>query len=173
MHNYTVVVGPLKDPAGIAGLTDLREVHERIFRTGSPYLSRGDGGGMHILELKIWKDLDLDPRGKSWYGESGTFMLDSLLNADKTGRYHMLDSSTWAMHKSKVKNLKLFVTGPANRYEMCLVNPDKHPNLNYNYDLAEKFYDFVAGPEGQGIIDRFGRLQYGESLYHPDAIKNP
>ncbi|MBN2321466.1 MAG: tungsten ABC transporter substrate-binding protein [Acidobacteria bacterium] len=173
MHNYTVVVGPGKDPAGIAGLNDLSEVHRKIFLAGSSYLSRGDRGGMHMLELKIWKELDLNPRGQSWYKESGTFMLDSLLNADKTGRYHMLDSSTWAIHKSKVKNLELFVTGPPNRYEMCLVNPDKHPHLNYNYDLAKLFYDFVAGPEGQRIIARFGRREYGESLYHPDVITNP
>jgi tungstate transport system substrate-binding protein len=173
MHNYTVVVGPRKDPAGIAGLTDLNEVHRKIYQAGSPYLSRGDGGGMHILELKIWKDLDLNPREKSWYAESGTFMLDSLLAADRSGSYHMLDSSTWIIHKSGVQNLALLVTGPPNLYEMCLVNPDKHPNLNYNNDLAKLFFDFLAGPEGQKIIARFGRSEYGESLYHPDVIPNP
>ena len=172
MHNYTVVVGPLKDPAGVAGLADLKEVHRRIFRTESPYLSRGDGGGMHMLEIKIWKELDIDPVGKYWYEESGTFMLESLLGADKSGRYYMLDSSTWTMHKSKVGNLRLLVTGPPNRYEMCLVDAGRHPALEYNYDLAKTFYEFVAGPEGQRIIGRFGRRQYGESLYHPDVIPN-
>ncbi|MBN2242688.1 MAG: ABC transporter substrate-binding protein [Acidobacteria bacterium] len=173
MHNCTVVVGPRKDPAGIAGLADLGEVQRKIYQAGSSYLSRGDGGGMHILELKIWKELDLDPRGKSWYRESGAFMLDSLLDADRTGSYHMLDSSTWAIHKSGIGNLDLLVTGPPNRYEMCLVNPEKHPHLNYNYDLAKLFYDFAAGPEGQKIIARFGLSEYGESLYHPDVIPNP
>ena len=173
MHNYTVVVGPGEDPADIEGLTDLEEVRRRIYRTGSYHLSRGDGGGMHMLELKIWKELNLDPRDKSWYEESGTFMLDSLLNADKTGRYHMIGSSTWTMHKSEIKNLKLLVTGPQNLYEMCLVSAARHPQLEYNRDLAEKFYDFVARPEGQRIIDQFGRQQYGTQLYYPDVIKNP
>ena len=49
MHNFTVVVGPASDPAKISGLADLKEVHQRIFQTKSPYLSRGDGGGMDIL----------------------------------------------------------------------------------------------------------------------------
>jgi tungstate transport system substrate-binding protein len=173
MHNYTVVVGPLKDPAGIAGLADLKEIHRRIYQTGSPYLTRGDGGGMNILELKIWKELHLDPRKKNWHKESRTFMLESLLTADKAGLYHMLDSSTWTMHKSEVKNLKLLVTGPPNQYEMCLINANKHPNLAYNQDLAEKFFSFVAGPEGRKIIEQFGRLEYGESLYHSDINQNP
>jgi ABC-type tungstate transport system permease subunit len=67
----------------------------------------------------------------------------------------------------------LLVTGPPNQYEMCLINANKHPNLAYNQDLAEKFFSFVAGPEGRKIIEQFGRLQYGESLYHSDSNQNP
>jgi tungstate transport system substrate-binding protein len=172
MHNYTVVVGPHEDPAGIAGLSDLREVHRRIYRSGAPYLSRGDGGGMHMLERRIWQDLGLDPRGESWYAESGTFMLETLRKAAESGRYNMLDSSTWTMYAKEAKNLKLLVTGPSNRYEMCLVNPEKHPNLKYNQDLAEKFYAFVAGPEGQKTIAQFGLKEYGAPLYFPDTVQN-
>lgn len=50
MHNFTVVVGPESDPAKVSGLSDLKDVHKRIFQAKSPYLSRGDGGGMDILE---------------------------------------------------------------------------------------------------------------------------
>jgi tungstate transport system substrate-binding protein len=85
MHNFTVVVGPANDPAKIAGLTDLKEVHKRIAQAKAPYLSRGDGGGMNILEIKTWKDLDIDPKGEKWYQVSKKFMLASLLDADKNG----------------------------------------------------------------------------------------
>jgi ABC-type tungstate transport system permease subunit len=67
MHNTTIVVGPRTDPAGIAGLKDLVEVRGKIYRAASPYLSRGDGGGMHRLEQKIWKDLGLNPEKAVWY----------------------------------------------------------------------------------------------------------
>jgi tungstate transport system substrate-binding protein len=171
MHNFTVIIGPPDDPAKIAGLTDLKEAHKRIYDAKAKYLSRGDGGGMHLVELKAWKDLGLNPEGKEWYDISKAFMLDSMLNSDKNGQYHMLDSTTWAMHKSKCKRSILLVKGPPNEYEMCLVNVEKHPNLKYNQDLAEKFYDFAISPRGQKMIADFGVANYGESLYYPDAIK--
>jgi tungstate transport system substrate-binding protein len=172
MHNYTIIIGPASDPAKIAGLTDLKEAHKRISASKAKYLSRGDGGGMHMLELKIWKDIGFNPAGQKWYEVSKEFMLKSMLNSDQNGQYHMLDSSTWAIHKSKCKNSILLVKGPPNEYEMCLVSAKKHPNLKYNQDLAEKFYDFAISEKGQKLISNFGIKQYGESLYYPDAIKN-
>jgi len=114
MHNFTVIVGPADDPAKIAGLTDLKEVQKSIAAAKAPYLSRGDGGGMNILEIELWKELNINPDGEKWYQVSSKFMLASLLDADKNGQYHMLDSSTWALHKSKVKNLKLQKVLPMN-----------------------------------------------------------
>ena len=173
MHNYTVIIGPANDPAKISGLTDLKKAHKRISAAKSKYLSRGDGGGMHLLELRTWKDAGIEPADKDWYEVSKAFMLQSMLDSDKNGQYHMLDSSTWAMHKSKCKNSKLLVKGPPNEYEMCLVNVEKHPNLRYNQELAQKFYDFAISDKGQKLISNFGIKKYGESLYYPDAIKNP
>lgn len=172
MHNYTIIIGPASDPAKIAGLTDLKEAHKRICDTKSKYLSRGDGGGMHILELRVWKELGSDPAGREWYAISNTFMLEGMLNSDRDGQYHMLDSSTWAMHKSNCKNSKLLVKGAPNEYEMCLVSVEKNPNLKYNQDLAEKFYEFAISEKGQKLIADFGVAKYGEALYFPDAIKS-
>jgi tungstate transport system substrate-binding protein len=173
MHNFTVLVGPSDDPAKVEGLTDIKEIHRRIAEAKAPYLSRGDGGGMHLLEIKTWKELNINPQGEKWFQVSQKFMLASLLDADKNKQYHMLDSSTWALHKTKTKNLRLLVKGPANEYEMCLVSTVKHPHLKYNYDLAEKFYDFLIGNEGQKIIAEFGVRQFGEPIYYPTAIRNP
>jgi tungstate transport system substrate-binding protein len=173
MHNFTLIVGPADDPAKIAGLTNLKEAHRRIFLAKAPYLSRGDGGGMHMLELKTWEALRLDPQPENWYEVSKTFMLASLRHADKNGQYHMLDSSTWALHKSEIEGLKLLVKGPPNQYEMCLVNTSKHPNLKYNEDMAVKFYEFLISNEGQKIIADFGIEQYGEPVYYPNVIENP
>jgi tungstate transport system substrate-binding protein len=173
MHNFTVLVGPYDDPAKIEGLTDIKEIHRRIAQAKAPYLSRGDGGGMHLLEIRTWKELNINPQGEKWFQVSQKFMLASLLDADRNKQYHMLDSSTWALHKTKTKNLRLLVKGPANEYEMCLVNTLKHPHLKYNYDLAEKFYDFLVGNEGQKIIAEFGIKQFGEPIYYPTVIRNP
>ena len=165
MYNLTVIVGPKNDPAGIRGLADVREAHRKIAEAKAKYLSRGDGGGMHLLELETWTALKISPKGQPWYEVSNKFMLDSLMNAAVKGQYHMLDSSTWALHKAKIKNLKALVEGPKNEYEMCLVNPEKHPNLKYNQEYARKFYDFCLGEKGQRIISTFGAKEYGEPVY--------
>lgn len=169
MHNYTIIVGPAADPAGIAGLSDLIEAHKRIFNAKAAYLSRGDGGGMHILEGKIWDTLRLNPQKATWYEISREFMLSSLLHADLHGQYHMLDSSTWALHKSKAPNLKRLVQGPPNQYEICLISAAKHANLQYNQALAEKFYEFMTGDDGSRIIAEFGIREYGEPIYFPSG----
>jgi tungstate transport system substrate-binding protein len=167
MYNLTYIVGPKEDPAKIEGLADLTAAHGRIQAAKAKYLARGDGGGMNLLELRIWDSLNVTPTGQPWYSVSRKFMLDSLIDADRNGQYHMLDSSTWVMHKSKVPGLKLMVSGPRNEYEICLVNPAKHPHLKYNFEYADKFYEFCLGKEGQKIIAGFGKDQYGESIYFP------
>jgi tungstate transport system substrate-binding protein len=167
MYNITVIVGPKDDPAKIEGLKDLTVAHKKIHESKSKYLARGDGGGMDLLEKKIWASLQLNYTGQPWYSVSKKFMLDSLIDADKNGQYHMLDSSTWVMHRSKVPNLKLMVLGPKNEYEICLINPEKLPNLKYNFDYAEKFYLFCLSERGQKVIAEFGKDQYGESIYFP------
>jgi len=165
MYNLTVIVGPLNDPAGIGGMKDLKQAHKKIFEAKARYLSRGDMGGMNIIEKKFWKELALNPEGQPWYEVSNKFMLDSLMDAAIKGQYHMLDSSTWALHKAKVKNLKVLVEGPKNEYEMCLVNPEKNPNLRYNQEYAQRFYDFCLSEKGQRIIATFGTKEYGEPVY--------
>lgn len=167
MYNLTVIVGPKNDPAGIRGLADVREAHRKIAQARAKYLSRGDGGGMHLLELETWSALKINPKGQPWYEVSNKFMLDSLLDSNRQGQYHMLDSSTWVMHRSKTPGLDLLVSGPRNEYEICLVNPDKNPNLKYNADCAEKFYRFCTGEAGRKVIAEFGKDRYGDAIYYP------
>jgi tungstate transport system substrate-binding protein len=161
MYNLTIIVGPKEDPAKVGGLKDLKEAHKRIDQAKAKYLSRGDGGGMNILEVQIWKDLGVNPASNPGYEVSNKFMLDSLLDANRNLQYHMLDSSTWVLHKAKVKNLKVLVQGPKNEYEMCLVSAEKHPHLKYNYAFAEKFYEFLISEKGQKLIADFGVKQFG------------
>jgi len=171
MYNLTVIVGPKEDPAKIRGLTDLMEAHKRIAAAKAKYLSRADGGGMNILEMEIWKKLGLQPEGTDWYLVRRKFMLESLLDADRGLEYHMLDSSTWALHQSKIKKIEVLVKGPKNEYEMCLVSLEKHPHLKYNHELAAKFYDFLISDAGQQLIANFGVKEYGRPIYYPQARK--
>lgn len=167
MYNLTVLVGPKNDPAKIEGLSDLKTAHQKIAGAKAKYLARGDGGGMNLLEQGLWKELGVKTNGQPWYEVSGKFMLNSLLDANANGQYHMLDSSTWAMHRSKTPDLKLLVSGPRNEYEICLVSDVKHPNLKYNQEHAAKFYEFCLSVAGQKVIADFGKENYGEAIYYP------
>lgn len=168
MHNYLIIAGPENDPAGIRGISSFTEAHRRIAETGSLYLSRGDEGGVHKREKAIWSELGIDPSKEGWYLVSSDFMTDSLKMADRVRAYHMADSSTWTVMKSELSNLDLLVVGDPNRYEATAVNPEKHSNVNY--DLARAFIGYITSPDGQKIIGDFGKDEYGEPLYHPDAM---
>ena len=51
-----------------------------------------------------------------------------------------------------------------NRYFAIAVNPENYPNVDY--ELAKAFIEYIVSPEGQMIIENFGRDKYGEPLYH-------
>ncbi|KAF5427682.1 ABC-type molybdate transport system, substrate-binding protein [Candidatus Methanophagaceae archaeon] len=170
MHNYFVIVGPEDDPAGIGDISNLTEAHRRIANTKSLYLSRGDEGGMHKGEKAILKELAIDPSEEDWYLVSHDFMMASLRMANDVGAYHMADSSTFTAMSDKLSGLDLLVVGDPNRYEVAVANPEKYPNVNY--DLAKAFSEYITSEEGQTIIGDFGIDEYGEPLYHPDAVKN-
>ena len=146
------------------------EAHKRVRAAKAKYLSRADGGGMNILEMEIWKKLGLQPEGSDWYLVRRRPVLESL--RCRWGlEYHLLDSSTWALHQSKIKNLEVLVRGPKNEYEMCLVSVEKHPNLKYNQVFSNQFYDFLIAERGQRLIGDLGKKEYGEPIYYPCAGK--
>lgn len=71
MHNDFVIVGPLDDPAELAGMTDVVLALARIRDHKALFLSRGDDSGTHKKELELWQAAGIDPYGTSWYQEVG------------------------------------------------------------------------------------------------------
>ena len=61
MYNDFVVVGPAKDPAGIAGTKDITATLKKIAGSGATFASRGDDSGTHKKEISLWKAASLDP----------------------------------------------------------------------------------------------------------------
>ena len=169
MHNYFVIMGPKDDPAGIRDISDLTEAHKLIANTDSLYLSRGDEGGMHQREKAIWTEVGIDPAKEDWYLVSNDFMMASLRMANDRGAYHMADSSTCTVMKDELSSLDTIVVGYPNSYEATVVNPEKYSHVTYG--LANNFVEYIISSEGQTIIADFGKEEFGEPLYYPDAIK--
>jgi tungstate transport system substrate-binding protein len=73
MYNYFVIIGPENDPAGIKNASNATNAFTRIAAKQSPFVSRGDNSGTHIMELSIWKAANIIPVG-TWYQSVGKGM---------------------------------------------------------------------------------------------------
>lgn len=170
MHNDFVLIGPVSDPAGIRGLDSVRETFQRIARSKSLFISRGDDSGTHKKELKIWKEAGITPQGE-WYIESGQGMGETVRIADEKGAYTLSDRGTYLSLKDTVR-LEVLVEGDQvlfNPYGVIAVNPEKFPHVNFQG--AMQFIEFITSVEGQNIIKNFGVDKYGKPLFYPEGIK--
>ena len=168
MHNDFVLVGPDKDPAKIKRAKTAIEAFEDIASKGELFVSRGDDSGTNIKELDLWEDAGINPKGKSWYLETGAKMGDTLLTADEKKAYAITDMGTFLNYETKIK-LKILFKGDAllrNKYSVIAVNPDKFSNIKYRE--AMDFISFITAPEGQMLIAKY--VKHGINLFYPDAV---
>ncbi len=169
MYNDFVIVGPEGDPAGIAGSRDAVAAFARIAATASPFVSRGDDSGTHTRERALWRLAGIDPGAASgrWYREAGAGMGATLNMAAAMEAYTLTDRASWVAFANK-RDLKLLVERDPrlfNQYGIILVNPARHPRVNFA--AAKAFRDWLVGPEGQAAIAAF-RVD-GQQLFFPDA----
>ena len=173
MHNDFIIVGPPDDPARIKGAAKALDAMKQIFDAKAPFVSRGDNSGTQQLELQLWKQAGLDPKGQAWYIESGTGMGQTLTIADQKRAYTISDRATWLARKAQLDLPILSEGDPAlfNVYHVMPVNPAKFPNLKPNVAGGKAFADFMVTPETQRVIGEFGKDKYGQQLFIPDAGK--
>ena len=59
--NDFVILGPVSDPAHIAGTHDCAGALRAIAAAKAPFISRGDQSGTDALEKRLWKAAGLNP----------------------------------------------------------------------------------------------------------------
>jgi len=177
-YNYFWIVGPENDPAGIRGL-NATEAFSKIMEEGQnnpdkvKFASRGDDSGTHAREKQIWGRTGVSYEEVSgsgaWYIESGRGMGETLLLASEQNAYTLTDSGTFLAYtnEGRIRIVPLVTTGDEllNVYAAMPVNPERHPNVNY--EGAQNFVNFLVSPDGQEIIQNFGREEYGQPLFIP------
>jgi len=178
MYNDFVIVGPTADPAGIRGTALAQDALAAIAASEATFASRGDDSGTHTKELALWEAAGVTPEG-DWYKSLGQGMGDTLLFANETNAYTLTDRGTFLSMQDTLPNLGILVGGasiadngdPAllNPYGVIPVNPDKG---NINDDLAQEFVEWITSEEVQAEIGEFGRDQFGQPLFYPDAGQN-
>ena len=171
MHNDFIIVGPEKDPAGIAGMTSAVDAMKKIADTGSTFVSRGDDSGTNKMELSLWKKAEVEPEGESWYEQSGQGMGPTLQIANQKDGYTLTDRGTYLAQGENL-SLTLLVEGDPvllNVYSVMEVNPDKFDLVNGAGGKA--FADFMVSEKAQQMIGEFVDKKSGKPLFIPDADK--
>ena len=165
--NEFFIVGPANDPAEIAGAKTAVDAYRRIAAAQAKFFSRGDNSGTHKKEMGLWKKAGITPQG-DWYVVTKDFMTATLKRANQEKGYFMVDSSTWVADKKDVPNLKILFKGDkllVNTYHALCQPSGATPGAA----TAAKFIDFVASPQGQKIIQDYGKDNYGQGLYNDAA----
>lgn len=166
MYNDFIIVGPESDPAQASSSNTVAEVLSRIYQHRHPFISRGDDSGTHKRELILWQSADKQP-GESWYREVGQGMGKTLQIANEVDAYTMTDRGTWLAYQAKLDIKILFQGDPPlfNPYGIIAVNPERHPDANYN--AATRLIDWITSPEVQEMIGDF-KIK-GQQLFVPLA----
>jgi tungstate transport system substrate-binding protein len=171
MHNDFVIVGPANDPADIEGLLTAVEAFRKISDSHAIFITRGDDSGTNKMEISLWSKTAADPKGQSWYIDSGQGMGATLIIASEKQAYTLTDRATYLANKANL-DLEILVEGDEallNVYHVMTVNPEKWPATNYDGAIA--FANFITSPDIQVTIGEFGVDQYGQPLFFPDADK--
>jgi tungstate transport system substrate-binding protein len=170
MHNDFVIVGPASDPAHIRGADATTEM-SRIARAKAPFISRGDDSGTNALELKLWEEAGVPPKG-SGYQESGQGMGATLQIAADKDAYTISDRGTYLATDS-ARDLKLLVEGDPsllNVYHVIEIPASNGPRVNT--EGGDAFADWIVSAPAQKTIGTFGAEKFGQPLFTPDAGKS-
>ena len=174
-YNFFAIVGPEADPAKIEGLSPAQAL-TKIVETGRSgeaiWVSRGDDSGTHIKEKGLWGAAGFDwriLRKEEWYREAGASMGKTLQISNEFSAYTLADMGTYLKYRSEELIVLKVLVGQRkellNVYSVIAVNQTLHPDANF--DGAVTFIRYLISEEGQGIIEEYGRDQYGQSLFYP------
>jgi tungstate transport system substrate-binding protein len=171
--NDFILVGPVADPAKVAGGHDAEAALVAIRRAQAPFVSRGDNSGTDALEKRLWRAAGLDPKtfSASWYRDIGGGMGAALNAAAAMGAYTISDRGTWLSFGNK-GDLRILVEGARallNRYSVIVPNPAEH--RPEGREPARLLAEWLLSAEGQRAIA--GYKVGGEALFHPVAEPMP
>ena len=171
MYNDFIIIGPASDPAGVKGKS-VKEALQTIEAKKVNFVSRGDKSGTHMMELDLWKASGAPvPEKETWYAQAGQGMMATITIAAEKNGYTLADRGTYIKYENNLQGnppLKILVEGDQalfNQYSVIAVNPAKCQKAQL--ELATKFSNWIAGPEGQKLIKEFKVM--GKPLFTPNA----
>ena len=171
MYNDFIIIGPASDPAGVKG-KNVKDALQAIQAKKANFVSRGDKSGTHMMELDLWKGSGAPvPEKETWYAQAGQGMMATITIAAEKNGYTLADRGTYIKYENNMQGnppLKILVEGDQalfNQYSVIAVNPAKCQKAQL--ELATKFSNWIAGPDGQKLIKEFKVM--GKPLFTPNA----
>jgi tungstate transport system substrate-binding protein len=165
-RNYFMIVGPIDDPARVAGSSSAAEALGRVKSSGAPFVSRGDKSGTHTRELDLWALTGGKP--ETAYLETGQGMAETLRVAVERRGYTLTDTATFygLQGFAGLKAVYENVFELENIYSVIAVDPARVPTAHYGEAMA--FIAFLTSPYGQKLIREF-KGKSGRQLFEPMA----
>jgi tungstate transport system substrate-binding protein len=167
MHNDFVLVGPAADPAGIRG-AGVAQAMSRIAGSQAVFVARGDDSGTAAREKALWQQAGVTPAG-DWYQETGQGMGATLRVAAEKGGYTLSDRATYLSQPDGLTLLNEGDPGLLNVYHVIEMTTKAGDRVQP--EAAAAFADWITGPAAQQRVGEFGRAQFGQPLFVPDAGK--
>ncbi len=160
LWNTFLVVGPRTgNPADLNATDKAGGAFQKIFDTGSEFVSRADNSGTNKKELSIWKSLGITQEqlnGSAWYSKIGQGMGETLTFANEQTAYTLSDEGTWYSMEDNLANLRVYVdndTALLNYYSVMPVNGTMHPNVHS--EGAGKFVEWLSSDTTLDRIEQF------------------
>ncbi|GAA4018772.1 substrate-binding domain-containing protein [Actimicrobium antarcticum] len=166
MFNDFILVGPVADPAGLAGSKDILKSLKKLVDSKARFISRGDNSGTDQMEQTYWKSAGVKPQGSA-YIAAGLGMGEVLNMAAELQAYTLTDRATYNTYRAKT-GLAIAVEGDAlmfNPYGIIAVNPARHPGVNQQG--ANQLIEWITSPDGQQKIAAF--QVGGQQVFFPSA----
>ena len=148
MWNDFIIVGPPKDPAGVAHARSAADAFARIARTHSVFTSRNDQSGTYTKERALWRAALTVPELNPGYLKMGQPMPALLRSASELQAYTLSDCATFDQLASSLRIRLLFEGDPflRNVYSVMLISAD--PN-------AARFVEWLLRGRGRSLMETF------------------
>ena len=170
MYDEFVILGPRRDPLGLAREKNVRVVMQRVAREQVPFLVPGLRSATALALGELWSLAGIKP---DWPGFeiTGASSAATLRTADLFESYTFSDVGTFLANRKELAGniIPLYRDDVAlrNYYSALVVSQKRFPQAQQ--PLAETFVDYLVSEAGQNRLAHFGEQRFGTQVFLPAA----
>ncbi len=151
MFNDFLIVGPAGDPAAVGDALTAADAMQRIARSTSPFVSRGDGSGTHARERQLWNLAGVQPSAERIL-ETGQGMAATLRVASERRGYCLTDRATFLQLAPALRLARVFEGGVEMLNTYAIIAADAGAPRR---EAARRLASWLTDGRGRGLIEEF------------------